>query len=108
MKQLPLAFSQKRWGGSRVGAGRKRLPAKLRHTPHRRRPSHQARHPVHVTLRSALRSLRRQEVVRTVLGAFRDSNRQCFHIVHYSVQENHVHLIVEAASKSSLSSGSVV
>jgi hypothetical protein len=42
---------------------------------------------VHVTLRARLRSLRRQEVVRTVLGALRDSNAERFRVAHYSVQE---------------------
>jgi REP element-mobilizing transposase RayT len=48
---------------------------------------------VHVTLRAGLRSLRTQRVARTLLSGLRDSNRDWFRIVHYSVQENHVHLI---------------
>jgi putative transposase len=106
MEQLAIAFSPaRRRGGSRVGAGRKKLPAHLRHTPHRARAEHGRTHPVHVTLRAKLRSLRSQQVVRTVLGALRDSNGERFRIAHYSVQENHVHLIVEADTKASLSSG---
>jgi len=35
----------------------------------------------------------------------RDSNREWFRIVHYSLQDNHVHLIVEAESTASLASG---
>lgn len=103
-EQLPLAFPIGR-GGARRGAGRKSLPPHLRHTPHRARPVHRAAHPVHVTLRAAVRSLRCQQVARTVLGAIRDSNREHFRIAHYSVQENHIHLIVEAENKASLSSG---
>jgi REP element-mobilizing transposase RayT len=49
--------------------------------------------------------LRRQQVARTVLGALRDSNHGAFRIVHYSVQENHVHLLVEAESAATLASG---
>ena len=66
---------------------------------------HRAAHPVHVTLRARLRSLRSQHVIKTVLGALRASRRAGFRIVHYSVQENHVHLLVEAEDKSQLSSG---
>jgi putative transposase len=44
-------------------------------------------------------------VVRTVLVALRDSQRAGFRIVHYSVQHNHVHLIVEAGSTRELASG---
>jgi putative transposase len=105
MKQLGLRFSKSARGGAREGAGRKPLPVGLRHTPHRARAKHRAAHPVHVTLRSSVRSLRSQYVVRTVLGALRQSNREQFRIVHYSVQANHLHLIVEAQNKDALSSG---
>lgn len=44
-------------------------------------------------------------MIRTVLGALRASNREAFWITQYSVQENHVHLIVEAEDKEALSSG---
>jgi putative transposase len=92
-------------GGARPGAGRKRLPAHLRHTPHRARPAHRAAQPVQVTLRACTRSLRTRFVAKTVMQALRDSNSERFRIAHYSVQENHVHLIVEAEDKRSLSSG---
>lgn len=108
MQQLGLTFSKSGLVGSRgrarVGAGRKRLPAGKRHTSHRARPKHRATHPVHVTLRADVRSLRSQQVVRTVLGALRDSHREGFRIAHYSVQDNHLHLIVEARDTALLSS----
>ena len=103
MQQLGLTFTKDRRGGA--GAGRKRLPVQQRHTPHRSRAKHQAANPVHITLRSSVRSLRKQFVVRTVLGALRDSNTERFRIAHYSVQDNHLHLIVEADSKAALSTG---
>ena len=102
--ELPLR-EVKRRGGARVGAGRKPLPGHLRHTPHRARASHVAAHPVHVTLRSFSRSLRCQQVALTVLGALRESNREWFRVVHYSLQDNHVHLIVEAESTAALGAG---
>ena len=112
MRQLGLKFqgesaarAVKSRGGARKGAGRKRLPAELRHTPHRARAQHRARHPVHVTLRAFTHSLRNQHVARTVLHALRDSNSPQFRVVHHSVQHNHVHLLVEAESKRALSSG---
>jgi hypothetical protein len=39
--------------------------------PHRARPVHRKANPVHVTLRAGLRSLRAQQVARTLLGALR-------------------------------------
>jgi REP element-mobilizing transposase RayT len=52
-----------------------------------------------------MRSLRSQHVARTVLGAIRDSSRDQFRIAHYSVQANHLHLIVEAESTRALANG---
>ncbi len=105
MEQLGLLFSKPGRGGSRQGAGRKRLPAGLSSTPHRARPKHQAAYPVHVTLRAFVYSLRKQVVARAVLRALRDSHKKAFRIAHYSVQDNHVHLIVEAENQFALSSG---
>ena len=64
--------------------------------------------PVHVTLRvrDGVPSLRRRDFVgefRRSLGAA--STRSGFRVVHYSVQRNHVHLIVEARGKRALGSG---
>ncbi len=102
MQQLSLTFSKTHRGGVREGAGRKR--SRLSHTPHRARAKHQAAHPVHVTLRASLRSLRNQQLARTVLGALRDSRRKHFRVTHYSIQDNHIHLLVEAQDKLTLSS----
>jgi len=66
---------------------------------------HRKAHPVHVTLRAGLRILRTQRVARTLLSGLRDSNRDSFRIVQYSVQENHIHLIVEADDTKTLTSG---
>ena len=60
---------------------------------------------MHVTLRAFTRRLRSQQVIRTVLSALRDANTSRFRLAHYSVQENHLHLIVEAEDKQALSSG---
>ena len=106
MQQLGLEFRGKNTrGGARNGAGRKRLPASARHTPHRARAEHRARHPVHVTLRAFTHSLRSQYVVGVVLRALHQSNSSRFRVVHHSVQANHLHLLVEAENKGALSSG---
>ena len=104
-RQLELSFPS-RWGGTRAGAGRKRsLRGKVWH---RARPAHRAAEPVHVTLRSLISPLRSQLVfpsVRLALlrAARRDPER--FRLLHYSVQRDHVHLIVEAQDKQALSKG---
>ena len=95
------------WGGRRAGAGRPRGPGP-RCLPHEKRPEHRAAHPVHVTLRSVCRSLRTQFVFPTLQGAIASANRRGlagFRIVHFSVQSNHLHLVVEASDRRALLEG---
>jgi REP element-mobilizing transposase RayT len=94
------------WGGKRKNAGRK--PGPHPKTPHRARPRHYFGHPVHVTLRARLGSLRSQFLYPTVRLAISRATRHAperFRIVHYSVQSNHVHLICEAAERRALTAG---
>jgi putative transposase len=104
--QLALDFKRPGRGGARKGAGRK--PGPHPKTPHRARPRHYFGHPVHVTLRAALGSLRSQLLYPTVRIAISLATRHAperFRIVHFSVQSNHLHLIVEAAERRALSAG---
>jgi len=57
-------------------------------------------------LREGLASLRRRDELRVLMGAF-GAGREGggFRLVHYSVQANHLHLIVEARSRHALSRG---
>jgi putative transposase len=92
-----LEFVIRRHGGRRAGAGRKRI-AERPSVPHRARAAHDARHPEHVTLRAAalpasLRARRIFAAVRTALGRASDAG---FRVLHFSVQSNHLHLVVEA------------
>jgi REP element-mobilizing transposase RayT len=106
LTQQELAFPNT-WGGRRKGAGRKPGPGR-RPVPHRPRPRHQARHPVHVTLRSSFRPLRSQHVFPTVCLALGRSTRrkpERFRILQFSVQWDHIHLVVEASDARALSSG---
>jgi REP element-mobilizing transposase RayT len=63
---------------------------------------------VHVTLRSAFRALRTQVVFPTLKGAIASANQRhhrVFRVVHFSVQADHLHLLVEASNKRALSMG---
>jgi REP element-mobilizing transposase RayT len=105
-KQAEFAFL-KTWGGKRVGAGRKSRSERP-NVPHRARPKHFAAHPVHVTLRSMFRPLRSQHVFPTVCLALKGATKRDekrFRILQFSVQWDHVHLVVEASDKRALSSG---
>lgn len=94
------------WGGHREGAGRKSSDPRPgpQHIP---RLSHEARHPVHVTLRArtGLASLRGAGVFPTLRRALARASRASFRVVHFSVQSDHVHLLVEADSREILIRG---
>ena len=102
-----LAFpSPKTWGGCRRGAGRKPLGARTG-VPHVPRAPHDVRHPVHVTLRriADAPSLRSARVFPGLRGALSAASHAGFRVVHFSVQIDHVHLVVEADASLRLSRG---
>jgi REP element-mobilizing transposase RayT len=93
------------WGGRRDGAGRPRKPgAKLRHAP---RSALANRFPVHATLRAApgVPNLRRGRAWEAVDAGIRSAEKDGFRVVHFSVQTNHLHLLVEAADAAALARG---
>jgi REP element-mobilizing transposase RayT len=109
-KQLELELPK--WGGRRRGAGRSRVhdkPGLLgEEVPHRKRAAFAALKAVHVTqrVRPGVGHLRRQGSAKVLIKAFEvAAERGGMRIVHYSIQGNHLHLVVEAASGVSLSRG---
>jgi putative transposase len=106
--ELPLRPRVKMMGrgGFREGAGRKPGAGRgfVRHTT---RPTHDRVHPLHVVLRSRFRPLRGQFVFPTLRKALAKATRarEGFRIVQFSVQHDHLHLIVEASDKTTLSRG---
>jgi REP element-mobilizing transposase RayT len=104
-RPLQQSFTFKTWGGRRAGAGRKPNGERAG-VSHLRRPELSPRKPVHVTLRIAegVPSLRRTTLARTVFASFyaaRGLHR--VRLVHFSIQSNHLHLIVEAEDRRALS-----
>jgi REP element-mobilizing transposase RayT len=92
-------------GGARRGAGRKRVAPKAR-VLHRPRTLLTGREPVLVTLttqRTASNLRGRRAMERIVRSLSRAKERLGVRIVHYSVQRDHLHLIVEAEDTRSLS-----
>lgn len=93
-----------RRGGPRPGAGRKLLPGKRRSVSHKKRPPLKPRHPVHVVMRTREVTNLRGPAFGTLLHCFRAMRGwPGFRLVHYSVQSNHIHLIVEAHDERALS-----
>ncbi len=93
-------------GGPRKGAGAKRVGRGQE--PHRQRVRFYRLTPAHVTLRvlKGLSNLRTQALVKEVRKTFALAcERGDFRLVEYSIQQNHLHMIVEADSQDALSRG---
>jgi len=86
------------------GARRAALPPRA---PHLGRPPHTVAHPLHVTLRTgpAVRCLRSERVFPTVRRAFAAASHGGFRVLQFSVQDDHLHLIVEADDTRALRRG---
>jgi REP-associated tyrosine transposase len=102
-EDLPLPV----WGGRREGAGRKPKGSKA-NPRHERRQGVSGNEPMHVTMRlkRGLPSLRKKRTYRVVKTAIElASKRGDFAVVQYSVQKDHLHLMIEADGNASLAKG---
>jgi REP element-mobilizing transposase RayT len=105
MKQRVFGFARHKYRRRAPGAGRKRaLPGKPR-LPHRVRERIPARLPVHVTWRiqDGLPTLRTKQLT----GAFARAcgaaqTRFGMRVVHFAVESNHIHLVVEGISAAAM------
>jgi REP element-mobilizing transposase RayT len=94
-------------GGKRRGAGR---PPKGERagSPHKKRAAFKASQPLHIVMRvvPVMGQLRRRSMYLALRQAsLTVATREDFRIVHISIQQNHVHLLVEAENKRALSRG---
>jgi REP-associated tyrosine transposase len=74
----------------------------------KRRPELPRRFPVHVTLtlRHDVRSLRREACFAEIQRAFLNGHERFgMRVVEFAVESNHIHLVVEAANRGSLTRG---
>lgn len=109
-KGTQQSFELKTWGGRRKGAGRKpngRRPG----VPHDRREKLPRSCPAHITLRVAsdiwnLRGQRMMHEIRTVFWRMRGVAGM--RLTQFSIQPNHIHMIVEAEGHDSLTRGMTV
>ena len=109
-KSSQLSFHDHRMrsgqGGPRKGSGRK--PSGRNCDPKRRREAFAGWKPVHLTLRvrEGLPNLRQALLLEQLRASFGEAcDRPDFRLVHYSVQSNHFHLIVEAKDQQALGRG---
>jgi REP element-mobilizing transposase RayT len=89
-----------------VALGRKPRAERVGFVPHVARDQHDRRHPVHVSMRrvKGAPSLRAERVFRAILGQLARVKRGGVRVAHYSVQHDHLHLIVEGEDRADLSS----
>ncbi|MBL8898114.1 MAG: transposase [Planctomycetes bacterium] len=102
-----LEFDFRRHGGKRKGAGRKPKNAEPG-IPHRQRAMKKRGQPLLITVRLAdgLPSLRRGGALKLVLAAISaSSDRHGMRIIHYTVQSNHLHLLVEGDDRTCVARG---
>jgi putative transposase len=104
LRQLELR--PRTWGGRRHGAGRKPKPGR-RAVSHARRGRHDPRCPAHVTLRvcPGVPSLRNERLLPILRNAFRAGSSARFRLLVFSVQADHLHLVVEADEPTGLARG---
>jgi REP element-mobilizing transposase RayT len=102
-------FEFRTWGGKRRGAGRKRV-AERQQVAHRPRETVDGRHPILVTTRVMpdVARLRTKVMYEAIQEALARATKWMYEhepvrFVHASVQGNHLHLLVEAASNEALS-----
>jgi putative transposase len=98
-RRLTLAGKRKKRPGPKPGT----FP-NVRHRP---RGVHKYWNPLHVTLRAlgGLPSFRLEVLYAAFERAFRTTRREDFRIVEFSVQDDHVHMIVEADDNDALARG---
>ncbi|HXT94918.1 MAG TPA: hypothetical protein VN853_01370, partial [Polyangia bacterium] len=92
--RLPLEVASK-WGGARKGAGRR--PRGRPSMPHDTRSKVDPRYPLQVTIRATpgLPSLRSPRVFGALRRAIGRASVDGFRVVHFSIQQDHGHFIVE-------------
>ncbi len=99
-KQLELKFTT--WGGRRQGSGRKRIHSKG--VAHRNREKVRSYHPLHINFKVKTH-IRNKTCLKILKRAIINARAQGLKIVHFSLQSNHVHLVVEAIDNETLTRG---
>ena len=106
-REKQLTLDLRTWGGRRKKAGRKPKGERAG-VSHDARPTLSRHHPVHVTWRMLpyVWNLRSRRSFRQLSAAFAGGcDRNGFRLIHFSVQGNHLHLIVEAEDAVRLARG---
>lgn len=102
MGQLRLNIYRGTRGGRRPGAGRKRKYSPgVAYRPREKVTRHQALH-VHFKLRA---SIRNKTCLKILKRAILNARNQGLRVLHFSIESNHIHLILEAQNNETLTRG---
>ncbi len=101
-RQLSLNLYRGQRGGIRPGAGRKRLHSKG--VAHQIREKVTSRTALHVNFKVTT-AIRNKHCLKILKRAIKNSRLHGLAIVHFSLQSNHVHLVIEADNNEILTKG---
>ena len=97
-----MVWKMKKRGGVRQGAGRKRV--KSPGVAHSERELVRRNTPCHVNFKHRVQ-IRNKPCLKLLRRGIINARKQGLRILHYSLQTNHIHLIIEADNNEILSSG---
>jgi hypothetical protein len=101
-KQLKLNIYKGSRGGRRPGSGRKRIHSKG--VAHRKREKVQMQHGLHVNFKYRT-TVRHKKGLSLLKRAILNARMKGLRVIHYSLQSNHIHLILEAQDNAILTRG---
>lgn len=101
-KQLSLNLFKGARGGRRPKSGRKRKHSKG--VAHREREPVTHRTPVHINFKVKT-YIRNKDCLKILSKAIRNGRKMGLRIIHFSLQSNHIHLIIEPTSNDVLTRG---
>ncbi len=102
MRQTKLNLYQGKKGGRRPGSGRKRIKSKG--VSHRSRETISARTPMHINFKYKT-YIKNKDCLRLLKRAILNARSHGLRVLHFSLQTNHIHLIVEADHNDILTTG---
>jgi REP element-mobilizing transposase RayT len=101
-KQLTLNIYQGKQGGRRPDSGRPRLRSKG--VAHRKREKVNHRTPLHINFKDQ-HQIRNKTCLKILKKAIQNARQKGLRIIQYSLQSNHVHLLIEATDNQTLTKG---
>lgn len=101
-QQMKFNLNRGTWGGRRPGSGRKRFHSSG--VAHRTRERVTRRTPLHINFKYQTQ-IRNKLCLRLLKRAIMNSRAQGLRVIHFSLQSNHIHLIVECDNNAILTKG---